>query len=177
MKDEELLIQEAKNGEQGAFGELYDHYMPKIYRFVFFKIGVKHEAEDITHQVFSHAWENIKKYESRGFSISSWFYRIASNAVIDYYRTYKNNLQIENVSEEKFANEPTLEKDFDIGLNIERVQKAIRLLEGDQQNVIIMKFVDELSNKEIAEVLEKTEGAIRVIQHRALKQLKIFLNE
>ncbi len=176
MKDEELLIQKAKKGEREAFGTLYDHYMPNIYRFIFFKIGTKHEAEDLTHQVFSQAWENMERYEPRGFPLSSWLYRIASNTVIDYYRTFKNNLQIENIPEETFAHDPSFEKDFDDRLSIERIRKALKTLESDQQNVIIMKFVDQLSNKEIAKALEKTEGAIRVIQHRALKQLKNLLN-
>jgi len=175
MKDEELLIQKAKNGEREAFGKLYDHYMPKIYRFVLFKISIKHDAEDLTHQVFSHALEHIGSYEPHGFPLSSWLYRIASNTVIDYYRTFKNNLDIENVPEEKFAEQSGSETKFDSSLNMERVLKAIQKLDSDQQNVIIMKFVDELSNKEIAKAIEKTEGAIRVIQHRALKQLKNFL--
>ncbi len=177
MKDEESLIQKAKNGESEAFGQLYDSYVSRIYRFIFIRVSSKHDAEDLTSQVFSQAWENIEKYEIRGYPFSSWIYRIASNAVIDYYRTFKNNVSVDQVSEETFAIESTSEKSLDTELSVEEVKKAMQLLESDQQNVLIMKFVNGLSNKEIAEALQKTEGAIRVIQHRALKQLKNFLHE
>jgi len=81
MKEEESLIQKAKEGDGNAFGELYDAYQPRIYRFVFLKTGGKQDAEDITHQVFLSAWQNMGKYEFQGFPFSSWLYRIASNAV------------------------------------------------------------------------------------------------
>lgn len=176
MKGEVLLVQKAKEGDNKAFGELYDEYLPKIYRFILFKVGRKHDAEDLTHQVFAQAWEHIGRFEFQGFPFSSWLYRIASNAVIDYYRTFKNNLDIEMVPKEAVMRDDNLEDRFDTGLSMELVRTAITKLDADQQNVILMRFVNELSTKEIALALGKTEGAIRVIQHRALKQLKVHIN-
>ena len=176
MKDEELLIKKAKNGEAAAFGELYDEYLAKIYRFVFFKVGRKQDAEDVTHQVFMSAWANMKSYDYRGLPFSSWLYRMALNAVIDFYRTRKSNERLETVAEEKFAVEPRLAEQIDRDLELKTVKTALQKLEPDQQSVLIMKFVDDLSNKEIAQALNKSEGAIRVIQHRALKQLKKQIN-
>ena len=178
MKDEEqLLIQKAKNGDGQAFGKLYDQHLPKIYRFVFLKVGRKQDAEDITQQVFISAWQNMAAYEIKGFPLSSWLYRIAGNAVIDYYRTAKATISIEQVPEENLSENSDEETKIDTAINISTVRAALAKLEHDQQNVILMKFVEELSNKEIADALGKTEGAVRVIQHRALKQLKAKLDE
>jgi len=178
MKEEEIeIIKKAKNGDGKAFGKLYDEYMPKIYRFVFLKIGRKADAEDLTHQIFMNAWQNVDRYEFKGFPFSSWLYRIANNTVIDYYRTWKNNQSLETTKEEALTETPNFDDQLDKRLNLKIIKTAINKLEQDQQSVLIMKFVDDLSNKEIAEILEKSEGAIRVIQHRALKQLKNIIND
>ncbi|MDI6734360.1 MAG: sigma-70 family RNA polymerase sigma factor [Patescibacteria group bacterium] len=174
MKDETEIIKKAINGENAAFGRLYDEYLPRIYRFVLLKTGRKADAEDLTHQIFMNAWQNISRYEFRGFPFSSWLYRIANNAVIDYYRTWKNFKPIE--AAEEILTESSDNERFDEQMDLKIIKTAINKLEPDQQNVLIMKFVDDLSNKEIAEALEKSEGAVRVIQHRALKQLKNIVN-
>ncbi len=177
MKDEELLIQKAKQGDERAFGSLYDTNLSPIYRFIFLRVGRKEDAEDITQKVFMNAWENIGHFEFKGFPFSSWLYRIASNAVIDYYRTWKGDTDIEAVPEEYFSETPKEDERIDTAFNLTHVRAALAKLEPDQQNVVIMKFISERSNKEIAETLGKSEGAIRVIQHRALKQLKAILDE
>ena len=178
MKDEEKLINSAKSGDEKAFGELYEKYLTPIYRYVFMRVGYrKHEAEDIAHQVFMSAWQNMRTYETQGFPFSSWLYRIAHNAVIDYYRTQRPSFDLELVNDNiAFADIPELENRIDDRMQMEGVRVALAKLEPDQQNVIIMKFVNELENKEIAQALGKTEGAVRVIQHRALKQLKTLLS-
>lgn len=178
MRDEETLILKAKNGNAEAFGILYDAYLPKIYRFIYFRVGNrKEEAEDITHQVFLNAWQNIEKYESRGFPFSSWLYRIATNSVIDFYRTRRVHQDIETVPEEFIAELARVDETLDDTHALRGIMQALTKLEPDQQNVLIMKFVDDLSTKEIATALQKSEGAVRVIQHRALKQLKQHVDE
>jgi RNA polymerase sigma-70 factor, ECF subfamily len=176
MKDEESIIKRAREGDEKAFGKLYDEYLPRIYRFIFLKVGRKQDTEDLTHQVFVNAWQNVGRYEFRGFPFSSWLYRIANNAVIDYYRTWKNLQNIDTVPEERFADNPETDETVDTKINMELLKGALAKLETDQQNVLIMKFIDDLSNKEIATALEKSEGAVRVIQHRALKQLKKYVD-
>ena len=173
MKDEILLVEKAQKGDSEAFGVLYDRYLPKIYRFVLLKVGGrKHDAEDLTHQAFAQAWEHINSFGFKGFPFSSWLYRIASNAVIDYYRTFKNHLDIEYAPREAVVQYPDFEGLHDDSVDMQFVKSAIAKLEPDQQNVVVMRFVDELSTREIAHALGKTEGAVRVIQHRALKQIK-----
>lgn len=171
-EDEQTLIQKAQRGNKEAFGALYDHYLPQIYRFVLLKVGRREDAEDLTHHVFLSAWEHIRRYEHRGFPFSSWLYRIAGNAVIDHYRTARHHQNIDAVPEEMFAEADTTSETVDTALSAHRVHAVLLKLEPDQQSVLIMRFINELSNKEIAEALGKTEGAVRVIQHRALKQLK-----
>src|SRR3989344_1117114 len=174
---EEELIKNAQNGESEAFGKLYDVYLSRIFRFVFIKVSSRPDAEDLTHQIFLNAWQNIKNFEFRGFPFSSWLYKIASNAVIDHYRTKKNYLSIEFIAEDALADFPDLAEKLDEAIDMKVIVFALRKLEPDQQNVLIMTFIDDLPNKEIAKILDKSEGAIRVVQHRALKQLKKYVDE
>ena len=98
--DERQLIERSVEGESSAFGRLYDRYLEKIYRFVFFKVGHREEAEDLTQQVFTSAWENIQGFREQGLPISSWLYKIARNSIIDHYRTKKTHTPLERIPEE-----------------------------------------------------------------------------
>ncbi|OGG41319.1 MAG: hypothetical protein A3D64_03205 [Candidatus Wildermuthbacteria bacterium RIFCSPHIGHO2_02_FULL_49_9] len=169
---EEELVQKAKKGDAQAFGKLYDLHMPAIYRFALVKVSNKTDAEDITHQVFLKAWKHIEEYKFQGFPFTSWLYRIAQNAIIDFYRTSRTHQDIDALPEIALSSHLGLDDRVDKAVQVQLVMSAISRLDETGQNVLLMKFVNELSNKEIAEALEKSEGAIRVIQHRALKQLK-----
>lgn len=176
MKEEDLFVKKAREGNGEAFGKLYDLYMSRIYRFIFLKVGTRQDAEDLTQQVFVNAWQHIEGYEFKGFPFSSWLYRIASNAVIDFYRTAKPSTDLEKVPEELVAHTASTARDLDHAFEMTNVRNAIAKLDPEHQNVIILRFVDDLSTKEIAGILNKSEGAIRVIQHRALKTLKTHID-
>ncbi len=171
---EKHIIKCAVRGEASAFGSLYDHYQPRIYRFIYLKVSHREEAEDLTHQVFLSAWQNIDGYKFRGFPFSGWLYQIARNRVIDYYRTKKKNVSLESVAEPEV--ESSDEKAIDYDLNLEKLKKAVALLNPEQQDVIIMRFVEDLSPDETAKALNKSSGAVRLLQHRAVKNLKKILN-
>ena len=175
LDGEDKLIQDAVGGEASAFGSLYDHYQPKIYRFVVIKVSQREEAEDLTHQVFMHAWTHIGQYRDVGFPFSSWLYRIARNQVIDHYRTKKVHLPIDEVDEDRFAIDAAHERTLDDAMALERVRNAIRLMKPEYQDVIIMRFIEDLSIKETAHALGKTEGAVKLMQHRAMKSLQNIL--
>lgn len=177
LAEEKNLVSRAKTGEAEAFGQLYDHYLPKIYRFILFRVDGEATAEDLTHEVFLNAWKGIDNYEITAFPFGSWLYRIARNKVIDYYKTNKVYLAIEKVKEGDPVLPATLaiESDLDIKMGLERIRRALRELSEDQQTVIIMRFVDDLSHAEIAAVLGRSEGTTRVIQHNALKNLRKIL--
>ncbi len=175
LDGEEKIVQEAIQGEASAFGLLYDHYQPMIYRFVILKVGQREEAEDLTHQVFLSAWQNIKNYRNQGFPFSSWLYRIARNQVIDHYRTAKEKIDIEQVDPIFLAVPASMQMGIEQNLEIEKVFKSIKELKPEYQDIIIFRFVEELSLKEVAVLLNKTEGAIKLLQYRAIKKLKELL--
>src|SRR3989344_4062244 len=100
LDGEHIVIKRAIKGEASAFGLLYDHYEPMIYRFILIKVSHREEAEDLTHQVFLHAWRSIPSYQDLGFPFSSWLYRMARNQVIDFYRARKEQQSFEELSEE-----------------------------------------------------------------------------
>ena len=172
---EAYIVESAVKGEASAFGLLYDHYQPKIYRFVFIKVSRREDAEDLTHQVFLNAWQNIARYKNIGFPFSSWLYQIARNQVIDFYRTRKAEARIDEVSPEYFLSPAVAEFEIDQNIELTRVREAILKLKPDYQDVVIMRFVEELSPKEVAAAVKKSEGAVKLIQHRAIKQLKQLL--
>lgn len=173
------LVKKAKKGDSEAFGKLYDVYVEKIYRFVFFKVRSRFEAEDITQQVFLKTWQNIKTYKpQKGAGFSSWLYRIARNSVIDHYRTAKDHVDIEDLKNDgQFTSIPDPGGDMDRIERFKKIEASLVILTDDERDVIVMKFIEELSNKEIGDVLDKNQGAIRVIQHRALKKLKSNLEK
>jgi len=176
LDGEKKLISDAVKGRPSAFGSLYDHYHSKIYRFVLVKVSHREEAEDLTHQVFLSAWQNIATYKYRGSPFGSWLYQIARNKIIDHYRAKRPAVELENADEEYFlSSDEDLDSSIDASLNMEQVMSAIRELKPLYQDVIIMRFVEELSPKEVAAALGKTEGAVKLLQHRALKELKKLL--
>jgi RNA polymerase sigma-70 factor (ECF subfamily) len=168
------ILEKAIAGDSSAFGVLYDTYQPRIYRFVYLKVSHREEAEDLTHQVFLNAWKHMGSFRNEGLPISGWLYQIARNRVIDYYRTRKQSI---NLDETIHEHEPELYvsgpmETLDIKLTMQEVRIAVRTLHPDQQDVIIMRFVEGLSPEETAVALGKNQGTIRVLQHRALTNLK-----
>jgi len=172
LEAEKQYIQEAKKGNKEAFGSLYDHYLPQIYRFILFKVNGKDEAEDLTHEVFLSAWKNMPSYRMKGFPFSSWLYQIARNAVIDSYRTNRHHVQIEMVDENNLQTIPSSQDEVNTILEMEKARKCISQLRTDYQDLIVMRFIEEMPNDEIAAALNKSEGAVRLMQHRAIKELK-----
>ncbi|MEK7553421.1 MAG: sigma-70 family RNA polymerase sigma factor [Patescibacteria group bacterium] len=171
--EEKLIIKNAINGEASAFGLLYDRYQPQIYRFIYLKVSHREEAEDLCHQVFLTAWQNIGNYKHRGFPFSSWLYSISKNKVVDYYRANKISINIENIQIEDNKNRS--EKLLDEKINLENVKEAIKKLTDKEQNIIILRFIEGFSPKETAKILKKSEISIRVAQNRAIKKLKKFV--
>lgn len=184
MEDEKLLIKKAKDGGADAFGMLYDNYLPKIYRFVLLKVSHREEAEDLTHHAFLKAWENIEKYKEEGFPFSSWLYKIARNAIIDHYRSIKhskNDLYLEEV-EERMGELPEkeempIDERLDRRMEVFRISSAIKKLKDVEQDIVIMRFVDDLPHEEVARVVGKSVSATKLIQHRAVKKIKDILSK
>ena len=175
---EKHLLESAIRGEASAFGLLYDKYQPKLFRFIFLKVSQREEAEDLTHQVFLSAWQNIETFEDQGLPLSSWLYKIARNKVIDYYRTKKQIISIDSIPDEilSIATESS-ENGLQSKMGMETVYKALQKLPSDYQEIILMRFVEGLSPSEIASITGRNNGAVRVLQFRALRQLKKTLEK
>lgn len=175
--EEEKLIRAAVGGDSSAFGALYDHYLPQIYRFIVIKVGSREEAEDITHHVFLSAWTKMPAYRHRGYPFSSWLYQIARNMVIDHYRSRKNDVSLDRLDPESSIIPAVAQFDVSITLQIEKVHAAIKELKPEYQDVIILRFIEDVPIKEAAAILKKSEGAVKLAQHRAIKELKKKLGD
>ncbi len=159
------------------FGKIYDQYVEKIYRFVFLKVSSQEIAEDLTSKVFLKGWEAFRKTENKGENKidnpQAFLYQIARNSVIDHYREKGRTRIISTELTPQMADPRTnLEEAAKTSSDLEIVKQAMQNLKGDYQEVIIWHYLDDLSISEIAKVLNKQEGAVRVMLHRALKALK-----
>jgi len=172
MTEEHLnkAIERSKSGDHGSFGIIYDHFSPKIYKFIFFRVGHKEVAEDILSDTFVKAWNKIDQMTSPQ-SLQGWLYQIAKNNIIDYYRIKKSVVDLEEVAE--FLEDGTSPvDDLNLELDQKRILKLLTQLPLDQQQVIKYKFFEDMTNEEIAFVMNKNAGAVRVLQHRAIAKLK-----
>lgn len=166
----ETLLEDAKSGKDSAFSKLYELYFDKIYRFAYFRVSHKEIAEDITEEVFIRAFTSLSSLD-KASSFESWLYQIARNRIIDYYRSKKQLLPLDDL-ENTLQYETNTIDSVNLQFDQKIFLKALRDIPEEQQTIIRMKFYEDLTNTEIAEITGKTEGSIRVIQHRALVKLK-----
>ena len=168
--NEQLLIERCQNGNLKYFSEIYDLYVKKIYEFIYFKTHHKQITEDLTSQTFLKSLENIQKYNSEKGKFSSWLYAIARNAVIDHYRTQKHDLNIDDAWD--------ISSDDDIILDTENKEKLKRLklhlkkLTSDQRDVMILRVWNDMSYKEISEIIGKSEANCKMIFSRATEKIR-----
>ena len=171
---EQDLIAFAGQGDADAFGDLYERYRARIYRYVFYRVDDAAEAEDLTELVFLKAWEALEHYRARDVPFGAWLYRIAHNVVIDRHRTHKATLPLESdLVLHDAAGNP--EDRLDWLETIESLAEALSQLSPAQRQVLALRFVGGLSHAETALVLDKSEEAVRVLQHRALYALRELL--
>lgn len=174
-RDLSALVALAQKGDTEAFGSIYDELVKPVYRYIYYRVDPQ-IAEDLTEDTFLKVWQNIKKYKKGKNPFSSWVFRIAHNLVCDYYRKNEQFAEIdENLPDTKDNLNP--ERQINIQFNKIKLRKAINKLPENYQQVIILKYINELNNTEIAEAIGKSEGAIRTLQFRALNQLRTILDE
>lgn len=165
------LVLAAKAGDASAFGELYERYRDQIYRFCLARTGASHDAEDLTADVFVKALQSLDRYQDRGLPFAAFLYRIARNAAIDRSRTLKQPLSVDGlVTEPASKQNVELEASFAVERGI--LLAALAKLKSEHRDVIVMRFIEGYAALEVAQLLGKTEGAIRTLQHRALERLR-----
>lgn len=170
--DDTLLVQQALRGDQDAFIEIYERYQPNIYAFTFYRVGDAKLAEDLTAEVFVRLVEKINTFSPQGHPLLAWLYTIARNLIIDHHRHngHLTWLPLEESLVEGDASHPAQVTERRIVYA--HLLSAINRLTEDQRQVILLKFVADLSNAEVAGILGKNEGSIKSLQHRALAALR-----
>lgn len=170
-----------KSKNKQAFAEFYDLYIDKIYRFVFFKVGDKLEAEDLTSSIFLKTWNSIQQNDISDYkTMPSLVYKIARNSIIDHYRKSNREEYLSGDSEDEvdIADEKLdLKISSETASDYEMVKEKLNHLKDEYKEIIILKYIDELSINEIAEILDKNKGNVRVLMYRALNALKELVNE
>jgi len=171
-QDLKLLVEQAQQGNRDALEELYLLHFDRIYSYLHMSVGNRHDAEDLTTQVFVKMLESIGKFRWRSAPFSAWLFRIAHNLAMDHFRANKRWQPEEEVPEPDPGERSAAEEEALESIGRQSMLEMIGKLSHEQQQVLTLKFVFNFSNAEAATILGKTEGAIKSLQHRALASLQ-----
>ncbi|MFC1910093.1 RNA polymerase sigma factor [Chloroflexota bacterium] len=166
------LVRRAVEGDVKAYGTLYSYYVDRIYRYVYYQVGNKTMAEDITEEVFVKGLKSIRTCRGKEKTFSAWLYKIASNHVIDMRRRHHKHISFDKCEDITFVTEINPMQEAEDSFERQRVMEAVSSLPKAQRNIILLKFFDEVENVEISRITGKREGAIRALQMRALSNLR-----
>jgi len=173
-EEEARLIQRAKQGDKQAIGELYRQNVDVIYRYIWTRVRETTVAEDLTGSVFLKALEALPTYEPSGKPFLAWLYRIAYARIVDHWRQQERRTEVP-LLETVPAREPQPDQILEAEADWTRAMQMVAQLTDDQQDVLILRFIGEMSLTEVAEILGKTLGATKALQHRALAALARML--
>lgn len=172
--NDEQLADAARFLEEAAWAELYRRHARRVYAYIYYRVGDQHTAEDLTADVFVRAVGSIKRYSYRGTPLLAWFYRIAHHVIVDHLRDASRRSR-------HLATQPDDVRDRRDTLRAlddrSDMLRAIRGLTEDQQQVVILRFYQQMSNAEVSKVMGKPEGAVKALQARALRSLRRILVE
>ncbi len=160
---------------EACLSGLYDEYYDRIARYAFVRIGNTADAEDIASEVFLKALDSIDRYQDRGLPMQAWLFKIAHNLVVDYLRnkSKKSTLPLDTI---KIAGETDPAEKAEINLEMERVHTAMQSLTEEQREVVRLRFFGGLSSREVGELLNKNDGAVREMQRAAMEKLRKLMN-
>jgi len=174
--EERRLVLCATKRDPAAFAELYDRHVVRIYRHIYYMVNDAREAEDLTAQTFLKAWEAIERYKERGAPFVAWLLRIAHNLTISYLRSKRDHSELdEGFVDNKRGGNP--EESLERASDERSVRDAVLRLRDEQRQVIMLRFVEELDYQEVAAMIGKSVPAVRVIQHRALGNLRKIMQQ
>jgi RNA polymerase sigma-70 factor (ECF subfamily) len=176
--EEKDVLARASQGDRESFGKLYEQYVDRIYNYVYYRTGNVHDAEDLTARVFYRALHHINSYTDRGVPFSAWLYRIAHNLIANWHRDRSRHQEI------PLDDAPTIhykgqapEAALMQGQDRDALLKLIRHLPAERQHLLILKFVEHMSNAEIGETMNRSEGAVKSLYHRTLLALRDDLED
>jgi RNA polymerase sigma-70 factor (ECF subfamily) len=165
------LIALAKSGEVEAFGHLYERYLERIFRYVRSRVGQEHVAEDITEMVFLRSFESLDSYEERGHPFSAYLYQVTRNLLVDHYRQADDEIPLQKIENTESSSADS-EKSAIQNERMRVIVEALTQLPDEYQEVIRLRILMQLPTSEAAEWMDRSDGAIRVLLHRAMKALK-----
>ncbi|HSV65311.1 MAG TPA: sigma-70 family RNA polymerase sigma factor [Mycobacteriales bacterium] len=173
-----LLVEQAQSGDAEAFGQLYDRYVDLVHRYIYYRVGDRGNAEDFTSETFLRAWRRIGSVTNQGRDIGAWFITIARNIVLDHVKSSRYRLEITTA---EMLDADTVQEGPE-GSVLDRLTSAellrcVKQLNAEQQECIVLRFLEGLSVAETAQVMGKNEGAIKALQHRAVRRLATLLPE
>lgn len=171
LSDDEILAL-ASQGNRDAFGMLYERYIDRIYNYVYYRTGNVADAEDLTARVFQRAMNHIAKYTDRGVPFSAWLYRIAHNLVANWHRDRSRKQEISLSDAPLIARGDAPESSLVQNEQQEALLSLIRNMPSERQTLLILKFVEHLSNAEIGQIMGRSEGAVKSLYHRTLLALR-----
>jgi len=172
------LIAQAQSGDAKAFGDLYDIFAQRIFRYIFMKVKNREQAEDILQEVFVKSWKALPKFKLENSNFSAWLYRIATNSINDYYRKIYRHPETLEINEEiDIASSGNAHDLTEHNFNQQYVRSVLGRLPTQYRIVLELRFIQEFSVKETAEILKKSKVGVRLLQHRALKKLREQLKE
>lgn len=170
MEDEAAIVARAQAGNSEAFGQLYDHYLDPIYRFVYYKVYSKEVAEDLTSDTFMKALRRLSSFNPDRGRFNSWLYQIARNTVVDYYRTKKESVPIDDVFD--LGHDERTPEQLDALAGLAKVEVYLAALPARQREIITLRIWEGKSFGEIAEVLGGTEGSVKMAFFRSIEKLR-----
>jgi RNA polymerase sigma-70 factor (ECF subfamily) len=171
------IAERAARRDDRAFARLYDEHLDTVYRYVFYKVGEPNLAEELTAVVFAKAWEGIERFQWRNLPFQHWLLRIASNVVVDHWRSRRRATTSIDGLADAASDEPLPEDRVAYDVEMQTLQAALLRLPDDQRDVLILRFIEGYSHAETASVLHKSEVAVRQIQVRALRAVRKQLTD
>lgn len=162
------MLDKRENTEN--FSQLYDKYVKKIFNFIYYKTHHKETAEDLTSETFIKALTKISGFNESKGAFSTWLYQIARNTVIDFYRTKKNNLNIDDIWD--LANEEDIVRDLDTKQKLTEVKKYLKILKSEQREILILRVWEGMSYREISEAVGKSEASCKMAFSRTIQKLR-----
>jgi len=175
--DVQTLVERAQAGDGGAFGELYEQFSPEIFRYLLRHLnGRRESAEDLTEEVFVKVLERLGSYQFRGLPFSAWLYRIARNHMIDHLRSRPRQI-VSSLDTAPEIPEKKAEQVMDRSLDRHELAYALDRLTSDQRRVVVLRFLDGFTTAETAEMMGKTEDAVKKLQARGLVQLRRIIEQ